>query len=179
MPAAAGSSLSARAGRWFAVLALMGGLAWFLWYGYEDGRVTARSIQVIGLLRDVQTCVGLSYAGYQRQLPPGAQFGAIPKMKATPYASRLDWDPRSYKATAVFADIHRDFDGRSLWIAARIDPNGALRWTCGTTVGEGARSYRNLGEFIERCERPLSVDLGVIDYCARFVPLPSREGSAD
>jgi len=155
-------------------MALAAGLVWFVWYGYEDKRATTRSLHVIGLLRDVQTCVGLSYAGYQRQLLPGAEFAGIPDMKATPYASRLDWDPLAFRATAIFADTHRDYDGRALWIAARIDAGGALHWTCGTTVTPQARSYRNVGEFIERCERPLSVDLGVIDYCGRFVPLPPR-----
>lgn len=177
MPEAAGST--ARAGRWFAGLALACGLVWFIWYGYEDGRATARSIQVIGLLRDVQTCVGLSFAAHQRRLAPGERFAAIPKMKTTLYASRIDWDPLAFKTTATFADIHRDYDGRALWIAARIDAKGALHWVCGTTVPESARSYRNLGEFIERCERPLSVDLGVIDYCSRFVPLPIRGEGAD
>jgi len=171
----AGASLSVRAGRWSAGFALLAGLAWFIWYGYEDSRATSRAVHALGLLRDVQTCVGLSYSGHQRRLLPGAAFAAIPKMKATPYVSRLAWDPLAFKATAIFADTHRDYDGRALWIAARIDREGVLHWSCGTTVAEAARSYRNLSEFMERCERPLSVDLGVIEYCSRFVPLRSRQ----
>ncbi len=157
------------------ILAVVAGVVWLAWYGYEASRATTRGLNVIGLLRDVQTCVGISYEAYQRDLAPGQDFAAIPKMKATPYAGRLDWDALAYRATATFADTHPDYDGRTLWTAARIDSGGALRWTCGTTVDPSARSYGNVAEFIERCNRPMDVDSRMIEYCAAFVPLPARK----
>lgn len=174
MPREDRPSLAARAAGWIGVIALGAGLVWFIWYGYEDGRTTSRSLQVIGLLRDVQTCIGLSHASYQRALVPGEEFRGIPAMKTTPYAARLDWDSTVYRATATFADVHRDYDGRTLWIAAADNQAGGLRWTCGTTVATSARSYGNLASFLERCDRALSADLGTIEYCGRYVPLPVR-----
>ncbi len=158
-----------------AILGIAAGIVWLAWYGYEDSRATTRGLHVIGLLRDVQTCVGISFEAHRRRLAPGQDFAAIPKMRATPYAGRLDWDVLAYRATATFTDTHPDYDRRTLWTAARIDANGALRWTCGTTVDPSARSYRNVAEFIERCERPLEVDSRLIEYCAAFVPLPARK----
>jgi len=168
------TSLLARISQWLAGLALVAGAVWLGWYGYEYSRATTRGLHVIGLLRDVQTCVGLSYEAYQKRLPSGTEFRSIPDMKATPYAEKLDWDPWKLRATATFTDTHPDYDGRTLWIAASVESNGELHWNCGTTVDPGARSYRNVGEFIERCERTLSVDQGIIEYCQRFVPLPAR-----
>ncbi len=169
-----GSVLGKLAGG-LAILGIAAGVVWLAWYGYEDSRATTGGLNVIGLLRDVQTCVGISYEAYHRELAPGSDFSAIPNMKATPFAGRLDWDPLAYRATASFKDIHPDYDRRVIWTAARVDANGALHWTCGTTVDPSARSYRNVAEFIERCDRPLAADARVIDYCAAFVPLPARK----
>ena len=169
-----GSVLGKLAGA-LAILGIAAGIVWLAWYGYEDSRATTRGLNVIGLLRDVQTCVGISFEAHHRRLAPGQDFAAIPRMRATPYAGRLDWDVLAYRATATFTDTHPDYDRRTLWTAARIDANGALHWTCGTTVDPSARSYRNVAEFIARCERPLVVDSRLIDYCAAFVPLPARK----
>lgn len=164
-----------RLGGWLAALAFAAGVVWLGWYGYEERRATTGGLNVIGLLRDVQTCVGLSYEAYQRRMASGDEFINIPNMKSTPFASRLDWDPQALRATGTFAGTHPDYDGKTVWTAARVAPGGPLRWSCGTTVASSARSYQNLAEFIERCERPLDVDPRMIEYCARFVPLPARK----
>lgn len=171
---AAGQAPSARnrAVGWLVGVGVAAFLSWLGWYGYEDQRATTRGLHVIGLLRDVQTCVGLSYEANQRQLADGAEFSALPRMKTTPYASGLAWDSVALRATATFADTHGDYDGRVVWTAASIDGKGELHWTCGSTVGPDARSYRNVAAFLARCDRPLAFDRGVVDYCRRFVPLP-------
>jgi hypothetical protein len=157
------------------ILIAAAGAGWLGWYGYQSSHATTGGLNVIGLLRDVQTCVGLSYEAYQRRLAAGEDFGEIPKMKATPFAAQLVWDPVTMRATATFAGTHRDYDGKTVWIEARLYPDASLHWTCGTTVESAAMSYENLAEFIERCERPLEVDSRMVDYCTRFVPLPARK----
>lgn len=169
-----GPSIGNRAARWLAGLATVAFLVWLGWYGYEEQRATTRGLHVIGLLRDVQTCVGLSYEANQRQLTLNAEFDQLPQMKATPYAAGLVWDPVALRATATFVDTHRDYNGRALWTAASIDTKGDLRWTCGSAVDPGARSYRNIAGFISHCNRPLAFDPKIAEYCRRFVPLPSR-----
>ncbi len=168
------SSAWSRVGAWLAGLGAIALFVWLAWYGYEDERATTRGLHVIGLLRDVQTCVGLSYEANQRQLVQGAEFDRLPQMKATPYARDLTWDALSLRATATFTDTHRDYDGRSIWTAASIDGKGELQWRCGSNVDPSARSYRNIDTFIDHCSRPLAFDAGIVDYCRRFVPLPSR-----
>jgi len=167
-------SLGNRAAGWLAGLAVIAFLVWLGWYGYDEQRATTRGLHVIGLLRDVQTCVGLSYEANQRQLTVGGEFDRLPLMKATPYAAGLVWDAAAQRATATFVDTHRDYDGRALWTAVSIDSKGDLQWICGSTVDPGARSYRNIAGFISHCKRPLAFDPGIAEYCRRFVPLPSR-----
>jgi len=159
---------------WIAALTVAAGVVWLGWYGYQSSRATTGGLNVIGLLRDVQTCVGLSYEAFQKRLAPAEEFSAVPKMKATRFASRLEWDPASLRATATFAETHPDYDGKTIWTAAQVDATGSLRWTCGTTIDRSAMSYENVGEFIQRCERPLDTDPRMIDYCSRYVPLPPR-----
>ena len=161
-----------RAKGWLVGIGVAAFLSWLGWYGYDEQRATTRGLHVIGLLRDVQTCVGLSYEANQRQLTEGAEFRSLPRMKTTPYASSLIWDTVTLRATATFANTHRDYDGRVIWTSVSIDGKGELRWTCGSTVDGGARSYRNVAAFIARCDRPLAFDRGVADYCRSFVPLP-------
>lgn len=98
----------------------------------------------------------------------------ISQMIVTPYAASLDWDATLFKATAPFAGTRRDYDGRTIWTAAKRDAMGDLHWSCGSNVEPGSRSYRNVSDFIERCDRALSFDPGVAEYCGRFVPLPPR-----
>ena len=167
-------SIRNRAAGWLAGLAAIAFVVWLGWYGYEEQRATTRGLHVVGLLRDVQTCVGLSYEANQRQLTLSAEFDRLPQMKATPYAASLVWDALALRATATFVDTHRDYDGRTLWTSVIIDSKGDLKWTCGSTVDPGARSYDNIAGFINHCNRPLTFDPGIAEYCRRFVPLPSR-----